>query len=109
MDSDKEITLCNQDQVNNNSFLNCRVPHSFRFVIHGILAIGLLISSTITVAEPATGVTLSLSHASPISSGTQVTLTGAATGGSGNYEYQFWTKWLDGGGGYTLLQDFSTS
>jgi hypothetical protein len=40
-------------------------------------------------APAATGVTLTPSPASPVTPGTSVTFTGAATGGSGSYEYEF--------------------
>ncbi|PWB65291.1 MAG: hypothetical protein C3F14_05655, partial [Deltaproteobacteria bacterium] len=45
---------------------------------------------TFVVSAPAaTAVTLTPSPASPVTPGTAVTFTGAATGGSGSYEYEF--------------------
>ncbi len=50
MDGDNEITLRAQDRVKRKFFVNHMISRPRRFVIQGILAIGLLISSTITIA-----------------------------------------------------------
>jgi hypothetical protein len=56
---------------------------------------------------PATGVSISTNLISPQTAGTQVFVTGTASGGSGVYEYQFWLK--DTTGVFTLMQPFSAS
>jgi len=50
-----------------------------------------------TLNAPATGVTLSMDKASPREPGAVITFTGAASGGSGNYEYRFKLKNLSTG------------
>jgi hypothetical protein len=42
----------------------------------------------------------------PVSAGTTITWTAAATGGTGSLEYQFWR---DDGTGWTLVQDYSAA
>jgi hypothetical protein len=54
---------------------------------------------------PATAVSISTSLASGQTAGTQVFVTGTASGGSGPYEYQFWLK--DTAGVWTLMRPFS--
>jgi hypothetical protein len=59
-----------------------------------------------TDANPPASVSLTPNLPSPQPAGTPVTFTAQATGGSGNYEYQFWTKNTDGT--VTMVQDYST-
>jgi hypothetical protein len=60
---------------------------------------------TIPAPQPAITVALAANPASPSDPGTSVTWTAAASGGSGNFQYQF----LSGtnGGPFTIVQDFS--
>jgi hypothetical protein len=54
----------------------------------------------------ATGVTVTPNVASPQPAGTPITFTALGQGGSGNYEYRFW---LNSGGGFAIVQDFSVA
>jgi len=60
-------------------------------------------------AQPATDVTLSASPESPSVPGTSVKFTASASGGSGEYEYQFWHKGPSNGNSWEIVQDYSTS
>jgi hypothetical protein len=57
---------------------------------------------------PCTSITASAQPASPQGSGTQVSITGAATCPSGSPFYEFWARW-QGGATWQLLQGYSTS
>ncbi|MEW6429561.1 MAG: multicopper oxidase domain-containing protein, partial [Thermodesulfobacteriota bacterium] len=58
---------------------------------------------------PATGVTLSPNPASPQLAGTTVTLAAQGSGGTGNYEYRFWTQGPGTNNVLTELQAYSTN
>jgi hypothetical protein len=58
------------------------------------------------VITPATGVTVSISPASPQDAGTSVTWTATASGGSGTYQYQFW---LYSNNSWSIVRPYSTS
>jgi hypothetical protein len=62
---------------------------------------------TQSAIDPATSLTLFSNIQSPQITGTAVSFNAAASGGTGNYEYQFWLK--DTSGAYTLVQPFSSS
>ncbi|OGW34368.1 MAG: hypothetical protein A2X58_02345 [Nitrospirae bacterium GWC2_56_14] len=64
------------------------------------------VSFVINAPPVATNVTLTTSPASPRLPGTQVFFTGAAAGGTGFYEYQFW---LHNGIAWKKVQDFSSN
>jgi hypothetical protein len=57
---------------------------------------------------PATGVSLSASKASPQIKGNQITFTGQASGGTGNYEYNFWLNNATTGT-WTSVQSYSSN
>ena len=62
--------------------------------------------SSYVLVSPATAVTLSPSSASPAFIGDNVVFTGVASGGSGNYEYQFWL--YNGDGTWTVKKPYAT-
>jgi len=70
-------------------------------------------SATVTVtvtpstAPPASGLTIFSNLPSPQLSGTAVTFDAAASGGSGNYQYQYWLK--NTAGIFTLVKPYSAT
>jgi cytochrome c peroxidase len=61
---------------------------------------------TSALASPATGVTITPDLASPRVINTPITFTAAGQGGSGSYEYRFWTN---SGSGYSIVQNYSAA
>ena len=70
-------------------------------------AFGTAMSYTINpIPNPATGVTLSALPVDTQTAGQPVVFTGTGSGGTGTYEYRFW---LNSGGVWTVVQDYSSS
>ena len=64
--------------------------------------------TTIAADDPPTSVSLTSDLPSPQPAGTSVTFTAQAAGGSGSYEYRFWTR--NAVNGYwSIVQDYSLS
>jgi len=66
-----------------------------------------IISYVFNPIPATTGVTLTPSPASPQTVGATVVFTAAGSGGTGNYEYQFWV--LPPGGTWTSVRDYSST
>jgi hypothetical protein len=83
--------------------------YTFTYTVSGPGGVSNSATVTVTVnpPAPAQAVTLFSNVASPQLSGTSVTFSATATGGSGSYEYQYWLK--DTSGVYTLVQPFSST
>jgi hypothetical protein len=67
-----------------------------------------ILFSSDAVAPPPTSVSLTSDLSSPQPEGIQVTFTAEAVGGSGNYEYRFFTK-NNEDGTWHIVQDYSSS
>ena len=66
------------------------------------------VGNRIAMSRPGMVLSLSASPASPQAIGTQVTFTGAASGGSGTYEYEFWGR-PAGASTWSPAQGYSTT
>ena len=85
---------------------------SFTYTVKDILgqvsnSVAVTITVTSPVVPPATGVALFSSVPTPQLAGTAVSFNAAATGGSGNYEYQYWLR--NTSGLFSLVQPFAAS
>jgi len=63
-------------------------------------------TSFTTYAAPATSVSFTTNIASPVKAGSQITFKGAASGGTGNYQYQFFQQI---NGRWVVVSPYSTS